>query len=76
MSYQPDWFEGSGLGGKTRDDMPMDVGKLVAEELIIHLYRLKDLGEGFRDSTYFLYHLTSFCRCQLKQFHRVPLEHQ
>jgi len=54
--------------------MPVDMGELVAEEFVIDLPGLIDLGKGLGDEAHFLHQLNPFCGRQMKQFYRVTLE--
>ena len=44
MLYPPHWFEGGRVAGQSGNDMPVDVGELVAEEFVVDLSGLIDLG--------------------------------
>jgi len=44
MLYPPHWFEGGRVAGQPGNDMPVDVGELVAEEFVVDLSGLIDLG--------------------------------
>lgn len=74
MLYPPDRFEGGRVGGQPWNDMPVNVGELVAEEFVIDLPGLIDLGEGLGDETDFLHQLNPFRGGQVKEFCRVALE--
>lgn len=54
--------------------MPVDVGKLVAEEFVIDLLGLIDLGQGLGDQAHFLHQLNPFRGSQMKQLCRVAFE--
>jgi hypothetical protein len=54
--------------------MPVDVGELVAEEFVIDLLGLIDLGEDFGDTTDFLHKQNPFRGSQMKQLRRVAFE--
>jgi len=74
MLYPPHWFEGGRVASQSRYDMPMDVGELVAEEFIVDLPGIIDLGQGFGDQVHFLHQLNPFCGSQMKQLCRVTFE--
>lgn len=44
MWYPPDWFQGSWIAREPGNDMPMNMGKLVAKEFIVDLFDLVDFG--------------------------------
>jgi hypothetical protein len=54
--------------------MPVNVGKLIAEEFIVHLLRVIDLGQGLGDPTDFFHQLNPFRRSQMKQLRGVAFE--
>jgi len=54
--------------------MPVDVGKLVAEEFVIDLLGLVDLGQGLGDQAHFLHQLNPFRGSQMKQFDCMAFE--
>ena len=74
MLHSPHWFKGGGVIGQPGNEMPMDVGELVAEEFVVDLPGLIDLGKGFGDEVHFLHQLNPFGGRQMKQFCRVAFE--
>ena len=74
MLHPPHWFEGGWVAGQSGNHMPVDVGELVAEEFIVDLPGLIDLGKGFGDQVHFLHQLNPFRGSQMKQFRRVAFE--
>lgn len=55
--------------------MPVDVRELVAEEFVIHLLGVIDLGQGLGDEVHFLHQLSPFCGSQMKELCCVVFEH-
>jgi len=76
MRHAPHWFKGGWVTGQPGNEVPVDVGKLVAEEFVVDLPGLIDLGEGFGDEAYFLHQLNPFGGRQIIQFPRMALEHE
>jgi hypothetical protein len=74
MLDAPNRLEGSRVGGQARDEMPVDVRELIAEELVVDFPGLKDMGEGFSYSIHFLHQLNPFRRHQVKQFGDLTLK--
>lgn len=74
MLYPPHWFEGGRVAGQSGNDMPVDMGKLVAEEFVIDLLGHIDLGKGFGDQVHFLHQLNPFRGSQMKQLCGVAFE--
>jgi len=75
MFYPPYWIERGRVAGQSRNDMPVDVKELVAEEFVVDLPGLIDLGQGLGDEVYFLHQLNPFCGSQMKQLCCVAFEH-
>ncbi len=74
MLHSPDWFKRGRVCGQSWNNMPVDVGELVAEEFVIDLLGLIDLGEDFGDAADILHQQNPFRGSQMKQFCRVALE--
>lgn len=74
MFYPPHWFEGGRVACQSGNDMPVDVGELVAEEFVVDFFGLIDPGQGFGDQVYFLHQLNPFRGSQMKQLCRVAFE--
>ncbi len=55
MLHPPDWFEGGRVTGQSGNHMPVDVGELVAEELIVDLLDLIDLRDNLGDQVHFFH---------------------
>jgi hypothetical protein len=70
----PNWFQGSRVGSQARDEMPVDVRKLIAEELVAILLGVKDMGECFSYSIHFFKQLNPFRWRQVKQFDDMTLK--
>jgi hypothetical protein len=70
----PYWLERGRVTGQSRNDMPVDVRELVAEELVVDLFGFIDLGKGFGDEVYFLHQLNPFRGSQMKQLCCVAFE--
>ena len=62
--------------GESWNEMPVHVGKLVAEQLVVDLDGLECHGERQCDFRNFLDKLAPFISCQLEQLGRMALEHQ
>jgi len=45
MLHPPHWFKGGWVVGESGNEMPVDVGELVAEEFVVDLPGRIDLGE-------------------------------
>ena len=60
MLYPPHWFEGGRVAGQSGNDMPVDVGELVAEEFVIDFLGLIDPGQGLGNQVHFLHQLNPF----------------
>ena len=45
MLHPPYWFVGGRVIGESGNEMPVDVGELVAEEFVVDLPGLIDLGK-------------------------------
>ena len=54
----------------------MDVRKLIAEQFIVDLHRIKHDCQRLRDFRHLFNELTSLFTGEVKQLGRVPLEHQ
>src|SRR4029077_3311717 len=74
MLYPPHWFEGGRVAGQSGNDMPVDVGELVAEEFIVDLPGLIDPRDDLGDQVHFLHQHNPFRGSQLKQLCRVAFE--
>ena len=74
MPNQPDRLKRCGIAGQPWNHVPMNVRDLVAEQLVIDLPGLKDVGEGFGDEVHFLHQVDAFGRSQVKELGRVTLE--
>ena len=74
MLHQPHWFEGGRIAGQSWNDMPVDVGELVAEEFVIDFLGRIDLGQGLGNAIDFFHQLNPFRGSQMKQFRRVAFE--
>jgi len=74
MLHPPYWFEGGRVAGQSGNDMPVDVGELVAEEFVVHLPGLEDLRDNLGDQVHFLHQLNPFRGSQMKQLCRVAFE--
>ena len=66
-----------GIAGEARDQVPVDVGDLIAEQLVVHLHRLIDLCEGVRHATDVLDHPGALRRRQVVELGGVaPQDHE
>jgi len=74
MWHPPDWFERSGIVRQARDEVPMDVRQLVAEEFVVDLLGPIGLRERLGDQGHFFHQLHPFCRRQMEEFCRVALK--
>jgi len=74
MLHSPHWFERGRVAGQSWNDMPVDVGELVAEEFVINLLGFIDLGQGLGNAIDFFHQLNPFRGSQMKQFRRVAFE--
>ena len=74
MRHSPHWLEGGWIAGKSGNDMPVDVRKLVAEEFVVDFSGSIDLGKGFGNEVHFLHQLNPFRGGQMKQFCRMAFE--
>src|SRR5215204_7454381 len=75
MRDPPDRIKRGGVGGEARNDMPMNMRQLIAEQLIVHFTRLENSCQGFSDMGYFFHQLKPLGWCQLEQFGRMAPEH-
>ena len=75
MLHQPYRFKGGRVAGQPGNDMPVDMGELVAEKFVIDLLGFIDLSKSFGDEIYFLHQLNPFRGSQMKQLCRVAFEH-
>lgn len=74
MRDPPYRFERSRIVRQTRDDVPVDVGELIAEELVVDLLGIIDLRECLGDGGHILHQLNPFRRSQVEEFRCVALE--
>jgi len=74
MRHPPDWLEGGGVVCLARDEMPVDVRQLVAEEFVVDLCGPIGLRERLGDQGDVFHQLYPFCRRQMKEFCRVALK--
>ena len=74
MLHLPHWLKGGGVIGQPGNEMPVDVGKLVAKEFVVNLSGFIDLGKGFSDEGHFLHQLNPFRGSQMKEFCRMAFE--
>jgi len=72
---QPDRVQRLRIVGTSRDDMPMNVRDLVAQELVIDLSGRKHFGQRFVYDIHFRQELDAFRKSQVKQLCGVTLEH-
>jgi hypothetical protein len=70
----PHWFERCRVVRESWNDMPVDVGELVAEEFIVDLPGVENLRECFRKEIDLLHQLNPLRRSQMKQLCRVAFE--
>jgi len=74
MLYPPDRFQGGRIVGEAWDDVPVDVGELVAEEFIVDLLGLIDLRHNLGEEAHFFHQLNPLGRGQMKQLCRMAFE--
>ena len=74
MLHPPHWFEWGWVAGQSGNDMPVDVGELVAEEFVVDLPGLIDLRDNLGDQVHFFHQLNPLCRGQVKKLRRMPLK--
>ncbi len=74
MPYLPYRLQRGWIGGETWNDVPVNVGELVAEEFVVDLSCVVGLRDGPGDQVHFLHQLNPFCRRQVKEFRRVTLK--
>lgn len=74
MGYPPDRFERRGICGEARDDVPMDVRQLVAEEFVVDLSGSIDLCKRLGDEVHVFHQLHPFRRRQVKELRCMALE--
>ena len=75
MRYTPHWFSWGRIISQAWDQMPMNMGKLVAKEFVVDLLGLVDLGQGVGHQVHLFNQLSSFGRCELKELSGVTLKH-
>ncbi len=68
MLHPPDWFEGGRVVREAGDEVPVDVGELVAEEFVVDLPGLIDLAKSFGDQVHFFHQLHPLRGGQLEEF--------
>ena len=66
VRYPPDRFQRGRIARETRNDMPMDMRKLVPEEFVVHLLSVVDVGQSLGYPIDFLDQLESFGGCKLE----------
>ncbi len=76
MRNTPHRFERRRILRKTRNQMPMDVGKLVAEQLIVDFHGLPLLREQGSDPGHFFHEAAAFVAREMKQLRGVAFQHQ
>ena len=74
MLHSPHWFEGGPVAGQSGNHMPVDVRELVAEEFVVDLLGLIDLGQGLGDAIDLFHQLNPFRGSQMKQLRRMAFE--
>ncbi len=74
MLHLPYWFERSRIAGEARDDVPVDMGELVAQEFVIDLLSLINLCNSLGDQIYLFHELKPLRRRQVKEFRGVAVE--
>jgi len=74
MLHPPHWFKRGLVVCEARDDVPVDMGELVAEEFVIDFLGFIDLGQGLGDQIHFFHQLNPFRGRQMKQLCRVAFE--
>ena len=73
--YPPHRFEGGRVAGQPGNHMPVDVGKLIAEEFIIDFPGVINLSDNLGHQVHFFHQLNAFCWSQMKQLCCMALEH-
>lgn len=66
MLHPPHRLKGGRVASESWDYMPVDVGKLVAEEFIIHLLRIEDLSQSLCHEIDLFHQLNPLCGSQMK----------
>jgi hypothetical protein len=74
VPHPPHWLMRGWVACETRDDVPMKVGDLVAQELVVDLPGFIGQRDGFGDEAHFLDQLVSLRWSQVKQFRRMMLK--
>ena len=74
MRNTPHRFEWRGIPRKAWNQMPMDVRKLVAEQLIVDLHGLPLLREQGCDPGHFFHEAAAFVAREVKEFRGVPFQ--
>lgn len=74
MLHPPYRFQRGRIRGETWNDVPMNVGELVAEEFVVDLSGLIDMCDGLGDHVHFFQQLDPLCRRQVKEFRRMTLK--
>lgn len=64
--YPPYRLQRGWIVRETRNDMPMDVRKLVPEEFVVYLLGLIDVGQGLGHSADFFDQLKAFGGCKVE----------
>lgn len=62
----PDRFDRSRIVRKARNEVPMNVRKLIAQQLVIHLSCLKRFGEHFGQAADFFHQLDALGRRKME----------
>ena len=70
----PDGLERRGIAGKPRDEVPVNVRHLVAQQAVVHFSGVKRLCQHFGEPADFFHHLDALGRRQVEQFRGVAFE--
>jgi hypothetical protein len=74
VRHPPDRFQRRRVVGEAGNQVPMDVGELVAQQFVIDFLRLEDFGERFGDSVDFFHQLKAFGGREVEQLGGVALK--
>ena len=74
MGDAPNGLEWGRIAGEARDEMPVHMRNLIAEQAVIHLFRVKGFEEDLREPADLFHELNALGRSQMKEFGGVAFE--
>ena len=76
MRNTPHWLQGGRIVRSARNQMPMDVGKLVAEQFIVDLHGLPRVCEHRSHLGHFFDESAAFVARKVEEFSRMTFQYQ